>query len=246
MKQYYDAVYYRKSVRKYTMTPLAKDSMESVKAALKTVEPLDPDIRFKILIKNAEEFKSPIKAPHSLCFYSEKKDHYLLNAGYILQQLVLALTSMDLGTCWVGMAKPEETEFEGMPFVILVVFGEAAESVHRESVSEFKRKNFDDITDIHGHGGLLGVVRLAPSAVNSQPWLFTAWRDKIVIARTKQNMVKAVFLDRFNQIDMGIAMCHLQIGAEKLAQRAVFSYQECPVPKNSYFVAAAELQRIRP
>ena len=59
-------------------------------------------------------------------------------------------------------------------------------------------------------------------------------------------MVKAVFLDRFNQIDMGIAMCHLQIGAEKLAQRAVFSYQECPVPKNSYFVAAAELQRIRP
>lgn len=244
MKQYYDAIYRRKSIRKYSQTPLSNDTMKSVRAAVATVEPLDYHIRFEIQIKDAEAFKSPVKAPHALCFYSEEKDNYLLNAGYIMQQLVLALTTMELGTCWVGRAKPNELSLHGMQFVIMVLFGESEELLHRESVSEFKRKNFDDFTDIKGHGGILGLVRLAPSAANSQPWLFTDYHGKMVIARSKRNPVKTLLLDRFNQIDMGIAMCHLQIGAEKLGQRAVFSYEECPVPRNSTFVASAEFDWI--
>jgi hypothetical protein len=56
MKQYYDAIYRRKSIRKYSQTPLSNDTMKSVRAAVATVEPLDYHIRFEIQIKDAEAF----------------------------------------------------------------------------------------------------------------------------------------------------------------------------------------------
>ncbi|MBR2674697.1 MAG: nitroreductase family protein [Mogibacterium sp.] len=42
-----------------------------------------------------------IKAPHYAVLYSEKGEHYLENAGYIIQGITLKLTELGLAACWL-------------------------------------------------------------------------------------------------------------------------------------------------
>lgn len=42
-----------------------------------------------------------IKAPHYAVLFSENKDHYLENAGYIIQGITLKLTELGLAACWL-------------------------------------------------------------------------------------------------------------------------------------------------
>ncbi len=39
---------------------------------------------------------------------SENTEGYLMNIGFIFQQMDLYLSSIGLGSCWLGMAKPTE------------------------------------------------------------------------------------------------------------------------------------------
>ena len=42
-----------------------------------------------------------IKAPQYAVLYSEKADHYLENAGYIIQGITLKMTELGLAACWL-------------------------------------------------------------------------------------------------------------------------------------------------
>ncbi len=245
MKHLYDAIFMRKSVRKYDPNPLPSMILDRIKEHIEQVEPLDENIRYKIVIKNADEIKTSLKAAHYLCFYSEETDRCLMNAGYIMQQIDLHLSLMGIGACWLGMAKPKINEsVDGLPFVILIAFGSADETVHRRSVEEFKRKSIAEFSTIPDHAELLGPVRLAPSAVNSQSWVFSCHDDKFVIARKKPSLISSLFMHRFNQIDIGIAMCYFQISALQQGKRAIFEYEACPVDKGTIFMASANLEEV--
>lgn len=47
-----------------------------------------------------------------ILFYSEKKDNYLQNIGYLGEQLDLYLTSKNIGTLWFGIGKVEENKID--------------------------------------------------------------------------------------------------------------------------------------
>ena len=49
-----------------------------------------------------------VGAPQYLVLMSEKHELAELNAGYIMEDLILKLTDMDLGSCWVTFADSEE------------------------------------------------------------------------------------------------------------------------------------------
>jgi hypothetical protein len=99
-----------------------------------------------------------VKAPHALCFYSEEKDNYLLNAGVYY---AATGTGFDYdGTRYLlGGREAKRLSLHGMQFVILVLFGESEECCTESPYPSLTEK-IDDFTDIKGHGGILGLVRL--------------------------------------------------------------------------------------
>jgi len=149
-KQLYEAIFHRKSIRKYDMTPLPELTIADLKKFAGEVTPLDKNIKYEFSFLSTNDVKNPLalNAPHYICLYSENKDNYLMNAGFILQQIDLYLSANDIGSCWYGVAKPSKyiTEFKnGLEFVIMLGFGKSNEPLHRKDASEFNRKNMSSI-----------------------------------------------------------------------------------------------------
>lgn len=106
--QLYHAIFHRRSIRKYDMSPLPADTIEKLKEYASGTKPLDESIRYEFAYLGTADVKNllPIKAPHYICLYSEKKGNYLMNTGFLLQQVDLYLSDNNLASCWLGMAKP--------------------------------------------------------------------------------------------------------------------------------------------
>jgi nitroreductase len=243
-EQLYETIFRRKSIRKYDMTPLATGAIEALQRFTTTVKPLDEEIKivFSYLSTNDVKNLLPIKAPHYICLYSEKKGNYLMNAGFILQQIDLYLSANDLGSCWLGMAKPSKQVPElkdGLEFVIMVAFGNSNELIHRTNVSEFNRKSLSSISSITDGDELLEPARLAPSASNTQTWYFSGNADKITISREKLNLIRAQIYGKMNQIDMGIALAHIWLSCEHLGKSMELEFEKVVVPNGYEFMATA-------
>ncbi len=227
----YNAIFQRKSVRKYNMELLPSNELAGIKEYVSNVEPLEKDIKVEFAYLSTEDVKNllPIKAPHYLCIYSEKTGNYLMNAGFMIQQVDLYLSSKGIGSCWLGMAKPSKevpTQLKGMEFVIMLAFGGSLESVHRSDLSEFKRKDLAEVGTATGVEEILNAVRFAPSASNSQPWFITGDAAKLQVHREKLGIVKAVLYDKMNKIDIGIGLCHIFMTAKTLGKDATLDYDE--------------------
>ena len=215
----YDAIFKRKSVRKYKKENLSEEKIEKIKNFLDNAKILDEDINFEVKFVNSDDVKSllPIKSPHYLQFFSEEKGDYLLNAGFILQQLDLYLTTERLGSCWFGMAKPKKEIIakSNYEYVITLVFGKSSEKNERDSLEDFDRKELTEIKEGENYNKLLEAARLAPSATNGQPWYFKVEEAKIHLYQSELNFLKKFFYKKMNGIDMGIALSHIWLAAEQ-------------------------------
>lgn len=239
----------RKSIRKYDLTPLDNNTIYEIEAFIRGVEPLYKDIKTEISIVSKEGVNVylPVKSPHYLVMTSENKEGYLTNAGYMLQQIDLFLSSKGIGSCYVGMAQPakEVKKTFTLEYVIVLAFGKPQEPLHRNSVSEFIRKPLTEITDITGGAELLEPVRLAPSATNSQPWYLTGDHSVINLYCFKTNFIKAIVYDKMNKIDMGIALCHLSLSAANLGKTLEVALDKAAqeqCPKGYYYLNTVRLK----
>ncbi|ACL75073.1 nitroreductase family protein [Ruminiclostridium cellulolyticum] len=240
-EELYKTIFTRRSIRKYDMTPLPEQKLQEIKNFADNTKKLVPGIKCEICFLDKENVKNifPIKAPHYISIYSEKKEGYLMNVGFMLQQVDLFLSANNLVSCWLGIAKPSKevpTSNNDMEFVIMLAFGNTHEKLHRADTSEFKRKGISEITSITGADELLEAARLAPSASNSQPWYFSGDQNEIIISREKLSFLKAPIFNRINQIDMGIALCHLWLSIEHQGKTAYFDYTKSNAPKGYEFM----------
>jgi nitroreductase len=245
-QEFYNTIFKRKSIRKYDMASLPQEKLAEIKEFAGSVKPLVDSINYKFVYLNTNDVKNllPIKAPHYISLYSDKKDGYLMNAGYLLQQVDLFLSANNIGSCWLGMAKPNKEvpeQRDGLEFVIMLAFGEAAEQVHRENTSEFKRKSLSEITSIAGADQLLEPVRLAPSASNTQAWFFSGDINEIIVRRTKLNLIKASLYGKMNQIDIGIALCHLWLSLDHEGKTAAYDFNKVEVPNGYEFMVKVKV-----
>ena len=241
-EEIYQSIYKRKSIRKYKEEKLSGEELKEITDFLKQTKELYPEINYEAKIVNSESVKSllPIKAPHYLQFFSEEKEGYLLNAGFILQQLDLYLSSKGLGSCWFGMAKPKKEIIaeSDLEYVITLVFGkpEEKEASQRDSIEDFDRKPLSEIKEGNQHYDLLEAARLAPSATNGQPWYFIAESDQIHLYQLEPNFIKKFFYEKMNKIDMGIALAHLWLAAEEKNKGFEFKrLDKIPAVVDGYF-----------
>lgn len=243
----FEAIFHRKSIRKYDMTPLSITVLEEVRKYASNLKPLDETIKYEFAYLSTNDVKNllPIKAPHYICLYSEKKGNYLMNAGFLLQQMDLYLSANKLGSCWLGMAKPSKQVAESknnLEFVIMLAYGNSTERLHRADSSEFNRKLISNISEITVENVLIEPVRLAPSASNSQPWYFSGDSDEIVVSREKLNLIRAPLYGKMNQVDIGIALFHLLLSLDNRGKNATFDFEKSSVPKGYEFMAKVNVR----
>ena len=223
----YDTIFSRKSIRKYYQERIEWEVLDDILQFADKLPMLYDGIKVEYkLVSNIEEnqgFNGPftVKAPYYIVLSSEKKENYLLNAGYIMQHISLYIESKGLGTCFMGGASPgiglkKTIRYD---YVITLAFGKPKCEPYRDPM-DAKRLPENELVvykeevswDIHK---LLEAARLAPSSINNQPWRFVVYKNRIHVF-TKKNPWFARPMDKMKMIDMGIMLANLLIAAEEL------------------------------
>ncbi len=163
-----------------------------------------------------------------------------LSAGYGMEKVVLKATELGLGTCWMALT------FKGSDFMrnsdmpadqplrIISPVGYAArkrrimESLTRATLGSSKRKPFDELFSEGEFGKpvsagnqfyeALSMMRLAPSAKNSQPWR----------ALVKDNTVWFYYVNKSEAavLDLGIGICHFDLTLQAAGKKGQWSKSE--------------------
>lgn len=208
-----DTIYKRQSIRLYDDTPLDNQTLNEIRNFIENAKVLNPNIKWSYDILSTKNIRTIMrwKAPHYLVLFSEEKENYYQNIGFIFQQVDLFLQSKEIGTCWIGMASPKKykNEDKNQKFIITIAFGKSPNNIKRE-INQFKRKDLDEISDKSDEK--LVPAKLAPSASNSQPWYFTHNDDgSYDLYRVKLGIIRNKFVGKWNKIDTGIALAHLYV-----------------------------------
>lgn len=214
----YPMIFKRKSFHLFRNvgTEQIEDSeLEALKEAYNLFDRLYPNIKTAIRIVPASKVSFKRDAEYCILFYSEKKENYLMNVGYIGEQMDLYLVSRNIGTLWFGIGKPDEQNYDGLDYVIMIAVHKISdESLYRKDMFKAKRKPLEDIWE----GETLGVAeiaRFAPSACNTQPWYVKNADWKLTVYRYKKpgkrGIMPAAAVSYFNRIDIGIFLCILEI-----------------------------------
>ena len=246
----YEAIFKRKSIRDYDSTSIDSNCLEEISRKLQSLKPLLSEIKteFKIISPNQVTRKLGNKAPHFIAAFSETKDAYKVNIGFMLQQMDLYFSATGLGSCWLGIPQPTKdlTDSSNLEFIILMSFGNSKETLYRNNVSEFKRKPLAEITNIEGADEFLEPARLAPSAVNLQNWYFTGNMNAIHAYSSKPNFLRTIVGGSYFPVNMGIALCHLQLASEYKDWKTKFvfnSSEDKKPPKNLEYVATLDIEK---
>lgn len=215
----YDMIFKRKSFhifRNVGDEKLTEDDLKNIRKAYEKISPLYSDIKTDIRIVAADEKLLGRGAEYAIEIYSEQKDNYLMNVGFIGQMLDLYLVSKDIGTLWFGIGKPEEKEYNGLSFVIMILIRKVdSTEKFRKDMFKSKRKSLEEIWEGEQIVGVSDIVRFAPSACNSQPWRIKRDGDNLKLYRYRKpgrvGIMPSNMVSTLNRIDIGIFICFLEL-----------------------------------
>ena len=216
----YNLIFKRKSFhlfRNIGQEQLTKEELQNIEKEFINFKPLVDGIRVKIKIVKQERILRGQE--YCILFYSEKKDNYLQNIGYLGEQLDLYLVSKNIGTLWFGIGKPDEIQLDGLDFVIMMLIAKVDSSTKfRKDMFKSKRKELSEIWSGEAYLDIANIVRFAPSACNTQPWKVEASEKLIKVYRYRKDGKRGIMpkdkVIYYNQIDIGIFLCFLELCLE--------------------------------
>lgn len=219
---YYEMIFKRKSFHKFDeIKAVSEEELKAIEEFLLNVTPLYDDIKVKTKIVKERETTCNRGAEYCVLFYSEKKDNYLHNVGYIGEQLDLFLTSMDIGTLWFGIGRPNEKTLDGLSYAIMIAFAKKPDGPWRRDMFAAKRKTMPEIWN-GPEPEYANIVRFTPSACNSQPWFVESSDKGLTIYRCRKpgkvGIMPIAMVPYYNKIDMGIFYCILEICMKHFGQ----------------------------
>jgi nitroreductase len=135
-----NAINSRKSVRKYEDEPLPVDLLSKIRTIISEAKPLFESIPMEtFLIEDGQQIKATftglmakytkVEAPHYLAFTSAIQEGHLENIGFIGEEIVLKLTELGIGTCWLGSSIKQEVfkkivkVQDNQNYIILIALG---------------------------------------------------------------------------------------------------------------------------
>ncbi len=214
-KEYYEAIFKRKSFHIFRDTDVLNEKeIEDLKTFIETVVPLHPEIRTKIRLVPQSETTCKRGAQYCILFYSETKDGYLNNIGYIGEQIDLYLAAHDIGSLWFGIGKVDEKKYEDLDYVIMIAISKMRSDKFRKDMFKSKRKELSEIWQGE-ELNIANIVRFTPSACNTQPWYVENKDDVLSVYRYKKpgkrGIMPAVLVSYYNRIDIGIFLFILEV-----------------------------------
>lgn len=231
-----NAIVARRSVRSYTGEPLRESVFDGLVEFVSEIKPLHDNIPVDIEIYSREDFANDFsraalyRANDFVVIRSAKTAKgYLQNAGFIGEQIILWLTHIGIGSCWVGMAKQKKHPARGeLPYVVAIEFGRADNTPFRRKPEDSPRMRLHEVMlNRISRPAFLKVLdagRLAPSVLNWQPVRYFSVDDNLYICR-KPPPMKSKKLDEMQQIDVGAAMANMFVACDGAC---VFVRQNAP------------------
>ncbi len=227
----FEAMSKRRSVRTFNRQPLPDaDKSALLDAATYAANPFGGEVYIRIrefdlqngykpstygMIRGASDF-------FLVGFGTSEADE--LSAGFVFEQVVLKAWQMGYGTCWIaatfngsqfdgGQTWPEDAKLRIVSPVGIAASQSAVERISRLCAGSNRRKAFGDLFFEHNFAGqlpadntfakALGMLRLAPSSTNSQPWRATV--DGTTVNFYYKNC------SRYSVLDCGIALSHFYL-----------------------------------
>ncbi|NLT11572.1 MAG: nitroreductase [Clostridiaceae bacterium] len=209
----YPMIFKRKSFHTFSGNLKLTDAeLVMIEQHIGTLAHLVPEIRiaWKIVPRKETSRKS---GEYCILFYSEKRDYYLYNIGYIIQQLDLWLASVNIGACWLGLGRTKEKKCNGLDYVIMLGIEKAEPSEFRQDFTKAKRKEVAEVWQGEAFREMADVVRYAPSACNTQPWLVHSSPEKIDVYRVlgSRGIMPILKVSFYNKIDTGIFLLFMEL-----------------------------------
>ncbi len=255
-ERWYQAIFQRHSRRQFNNKPLPKgitNNLFKVQEELNVhlsgarivFENQDPGAIFSGIIGSYGKIKN---APTYAVFIGDMRDPNIQEkVGYLGECFILEATALGLGTCWVGgFFRPEvvaqqvkiET-YEKVLSVTPVGFVDPSYSFTEKMMSGMagskKRKPLNELclTDEQTWPvwvkSALEAARLAPSAVNRQPWRFFIENNLITVSQDSEKGIADKSKSNISKrLDCGIAMAHIEIAALKNGINGEWKYLDHP------------------
>jgi len=250
--RWYSAIPNRVARRSFNYTELTADTLAQMKAICQEFRPFS-NVRAEISTKSPDKvfrgfpfgnIGKVTGAPAFIAFIGDTRDPNINEKiGYLGEGVILEATAMGLSTCWVGgffhrdVAKDfigageDERVFAVTPIGYTPEKFSFKERVMKGFGVGPKRKPLPKLVS-----GLeqtewpnwmqkaLEAARLAPSAVNSQPWRFYLEPKSITISVNKLREAFGIS----NRIDCGIALMHIEVAALNYGVIGEWQFMEAP------------------
>jgi len=249
--RWYEAIPRRRSRRQYTGETLDEKALARLEALAEKLNADFSGARIEIVNNPPTEvFKGAVGpygkvtgAPAYAAFIGNSDDpNYQEKVGYLGQCLILEATARGIGTCWIsGFFKRgivlQQIDMQPKEEVLAISpLGYAAEEYNftetvlsvfgyhhrRKELADLCPDGMEETWPAWVKTGL-EAARLAPSAVNRQPWRFFVQDEKIKIAIAGRE--SSTYSKR---LDCGIAMLHLELGALHHGLRGKWDYLPTP------------------
>ena len=215
-KELYSMIFKRKSFHIFRdIGSINPDELQSIEEKYKNLTPLINGIQTAIRIVPADQTTCRRGQEYCILLYSEKKENYLQNIGYIGEQLDLYLASLGIGALWFGIGKPDKPTYNGLDFIIMIAIAKIPENKFRKDMFKSKRKPLNEIWNGEYYQDIGNIVRFTPSACNTQPWKVTAEEKSLTVYRYKKSGKRGIMpadkVAHYNRIDIGIFLCFLDL-----------------------------------
>lgn len=215
-EQLYQMVFKRKSFHIFKNTLIiSEEELAQIETAFLECKPLIPEIKVSMKIVPAAATTCKRGQEYCILLYSEKKEGYLPNIGYLGQQLDLILASMNIGALWFGIGKTDVRSDGELDFVIMIAIAKMEETKFRKNMFKSKRKPIEEIWFGAYYLEAANIARFAPSACNTQPWIVESNEQELRVFRYKKpgkrGIMPADKVSFYNRIDIGIFLLILEV-----------------------------------
>ena len=255
----YENIFKRKSIRSFSGAPLSSEIKEKMAENIVLTNRASENMRIVIAKnKSGNIFKGMIGSYGAIrnadlyaAFIGKNNNNKAgYDIGYCGEAFILSAISAGLGTCWISgtfkhdMVGKDINISENERIYAVTPLGYPAESeggTHkfmRFAIGSAKRKTIEQISNISEVKNkqewmlsALEALRVAPSARNMQPWLVRFEDEKIVLLDERDQDLSNKSLD----IEMGIAMLHLELGAYKNGRTGKWVYPVNSGKSKAYF-----------
>jgi len=258
----------RRSVRTFDERVLAKADIEKLASFANTIEnPYKIPVDFKFM--NAKEYglNCPVTVGTDLFVGGKIKCTENANVafGYSFEMFVLYAQAIGIGTTWLGgtmnrSAFEDAMELDSdeiMPCASPLGYPakkmSLRESMMRKGVKADERLPFEELffdgsfdTPLSKEKAgkwteSLEMVRLAPSAVNKQPWRVVVINNAVhFYLKRSKGFARTEKLD-MQMIDMGIALCHFDLTAKENNLNIVFEQNDPKLEIDAEYIASFRL-----